>query len=452
MCPPASIRHPLLALAVENPVDGGAIAGFLKTREEFKIAVEARSLPELAASLRTCPCHLLLLHQDLPGTVDPWEAIQEIRREFKDLKIIYIAPKGGSRGSSGRPPADLGITSMLYAPFSAAELLSVIGWVASAARTRTGDPGYPDKGTDGVTGVLDEGTGGSQESAALLTGSGIFPGGNVVALYSPTGGVGTTTLVANLATTLATGTDLRIALVDFNLDQPDLSLYLDLLPTGAGEKLPCLSQLLPLLEGGRIDSEILEGYLVAARFAPGLRVLPGLLDLRQAAYVSDSHLKTLLRLLTESHHLVLVDTGCSVRDVGTYSALRVARQIILVGSRSSGSRFHLRRFLSLWDQLKMPHGNIRLVLSQWPAGVPPGDTERDLGLEAVAIIPQIAERLDRAIDDGVPLVKSKGADLAEFRSAIAAVAEVLYPGQGPKPEKQSGFLAGLRRRKGGKLS
>lgn len=431
MYPQAPRDQVRLALAVENPVDGGAIAAFLKTRSEFEIGTQVRSFGEVESAVRSCPCDLLLLHQELPGIHDPLAAVREVRSKFPDLRILYILSGIDSAGQRDRDLADLGVEVVLRTPFSAADLISAIGRAAAAARS---------KGS-----VLPDGAG-------LPAGNPILPAGNVVAFYSPTGGVGTTTIAANLAASLATASDLRIALVDFNLDKPDLCLYLDLLPTEEGEKLPCLSQLIPLLEGGRLDSEVLEQYLAPTRFAANLRVLPGLLDLRQAAYVSDVHLKTLLRLLGESHHLVLVDTGCSVRDVGTYSSLRVARQIMLVGSRSGGSRFHMRRFLSLWDQLKMPRGNVRLVLSRWPAGVSPTEAEQDIGLEAMAVVPEVAGQADRAIDTGIPLVISRGPGLEEFRSAIASLAETLYPGPHGKPEQTFRLFSGFRGRKKGRVS
>jgi len=55
------------------------------------------------------------------------------------------------------------------------------------------------------------------------------PAGEIIAVYNPIGGMGTTTVAVNLAAALAEG-DTKVALVDLNLEAGDISTFLNVNP------------------------------------------------------------------------------------------------------------------------------------------------------------------------------------------------------------------------------
>lgn len=121
--------------------------------------------------------------------------------------------------------------------------------------------------------------------------------GKMVTVVGARGGVGATTLAVNLAWYLAHRQSRRVALVDFDLQNGDCALALDLKPT------PGLRE--ALTNPFRVDSVFLERVMVT--HGERLFVLSSEEPLRDKMGISDEAIDVVLRALREQFHYVIAD-------------------------------------------------------------------------------------------------------------------------------------------------
>ena len=96
-----------------------------------------------------------------------------------------------------------------------------------------------------------------------MAGSGDVEDHQVVAVFSPKGGAGRTTIATNLALAIRRETDQRVALVDANLQFGDVGVLLNLNPKNRS--------MLDAVDGGEPDRDIIESVMID--HSTGIRVL-----------------------------------------------------------------------------------------------------------------------------------------------------------------------------------
>jgi len=200
--------------------------------------------------------------------------------------------------------------------------------------------------------------------------------GRIVALFSPKGGVGRTTLAVNLGTAaVAGGRD--ICLVDASLQFGDVAIMLDLNPN-AGSIMDLVS------DGVRQPGEMPESGLVS--HSSGLHVLLAPPSPEVAELVQPEHLRSTLTTLAASHDLVIVDTSSWFSEA-TLAVLDVADVILAVMTLEITNLKNMRLFLQLAEGLEYSP-KIQLVLNR---------ADAMLGIE----IPEAEQTLGRRIDHTV---------------------------------------------------
>ena len=134
--------------------------------------------------------------------------------------------------------------------------------------------------------------------ARPATGPGV-PRGEIVTVFSPKGGTGKTVLATNLGVYLATSSNLRVLLVDLDLQFGDAAIMLGLEPERT------LSEL--VLAPGELDAGKLAGY--TTRHSSGLAVLPAPMRPEEAELVGEQKLLEILEVARRAYDIVLVDTS-----------------------------------------------------------------------------------------------------------------------------------------------
>ena len=132
-------------------------------------------------------------------------------------------------------------------------------------------------------------------------------GGEVITVFSPKGGVGCTTIAANLAVALSNITKARVALVDFSLQFGDVAVLLNLHSShGIHELMRNLDDL---------DSNILDDVMV--KHSSGVRVLlpPPTLDLVDE--VATDGMTAVIKALRRNYDYVV--RGYLALDRGRYT-------------------------------------------------------------------------------------------------------------------------------------
>lgn len=220
--------------------------------------------------------------------------------------------------------------------------------------------------------------------------------GRIVAVVSATGGCGKTFLAASLATSLATWTDARIALVDLDLQFGEVAATLGLRPRTTFADLV----------GADLDE--LPAYLddVLLPHSSGVSVLAAPLDPAQADAVDASLIAAVLSHLRATFDVVLVDTSTGLAE-GTLAALDLTDETILVSLLDVASIRNLRTLDRTLDRLQV--GERRFVLNKegGDVGLTAEEVERVLNRSFVARIPFSQEVL-RSTNTGRPMVVDGG--------------------------------------------
>lgn len=145
------------------------------------------------------------------------------------------------------------------------------------------------------------------------------PPRRIVAVYSPKGGVGTTTIATNIAVAAADKRPDRVVLVDLDLQFGGVPAHLDLMPKQT------------LSDVARDDSALREPELLrsyALTHASGLHVLCGPPTPEMAELVTPEVVERLLATLTEAYDQVVIDAG-SFLDERTMLVLEAADTVVL---------------------------------------------------------------------------------------------------------------------------
>jgi len=245
--------------------------------------------------------------------------------------------------------------------------------------------------------------------------------GQTIAVFSPKGGAGTTTVATSLAVSIRQEAGLRVTLVDGAFPFGDVGVFLD---------LPLTRSIMDLqvpLE--TLDAELAETALVTHERS-GVRVLLAPARPEMADMVTGELLRRVLGALRERAEYVVVDTW-SALDERVLTVLEAADKIVLVVTLDLSAIKSARVFLEVADLLQFPHEKILVVATRAnaPAGLTTTDVEAVLGRSLDICIPDDSATALRAINEGDPVALSgRGTPVA---AAITNLARRIVAEQHP---------------------
>jgi pilus assembly protein CpaE len=219
----------------------------------------------------------------------------------------------------------------------------------------------------------------------------------VIAVFSPKGGSGRTTLATNLALALKKETNQRVALVDANLQFGDVGVLLNLNPKNRS--------VVDAVEGGEPDRDIIESVMVD--HSTGIRVLLAPPSPEGADLVTPAYLRKIIDMLRETHDWVVVDLPSGLND-HTLGVLDAADQILIVAALEITTIKNVRLFLEVADQLDYERSKLRLVINRSDAsqGIRIGDVEASIRRPIDGTIVSDGRLAVLAVNRGVPFVVS----------------------------------------------
>ena len=161
----------------------------------------------------------------------------------------------------------------------------------------------------------------SKELAPVLSGDGLAVGRarRTAVVYSPKGGVGTTTIATNVAVSTATKRPDRVLLIDFDLQFGGVATHLNLRPRQTIADLV-------RDESAMREPELLRGY--ATRHDSGLHVLAAPATPEASETVTPPHVGRILATALDGYDRVVVDAG-SALDERVLTILEAADTVIL---------------------------------------------------------------------------------------------------------------------------
>jgi pilus assembly protein CpaE len=234
--------------------------------------------------------------------------------------------------------------------------------------------------------------------------------GRLVALLAPCGGSGSSTLAVNLATVIAQEHKSAL-LIDMKRAAGDLADLLDLKPT---HTLADLCQ-----NAARMDRVMFEGTLV--RHASGVHLLAPPRTFIDMPHVTPEGVRQALLVGRTVFPYVIADLECSFREEEAV-VLRQADVILLVLRLDFTCLRGTRHALEYLKELGVEPDRVRLVANRQgqPKEVPPATAEEALGMKIFHRVPEDAGTVNRANNNGVPLVlDSPRAKVARSLTALA---------------------------------
>ncbi|MDO8432399.1 MAG: AAA family ATPase [Candidatus Binatus sp.] len=193
-------------------------------------------------------------------------------------------------------------------------------------------------------------------------------GAVVCSLVSLIGGVGVTSLAANLALALQ-AMHQRAALVDLDLQSGGLAVFLNLDPE---------LTIIPLARLDRkLDSIQLESALT--KHSSGCHLLAAPKRIEEGELVSDITVNTVLDLMRELFDYVIVDCGDHV-DENSVSAWEHSDHLFYVLNQSIAATRCAWRFMDLFERLRLTSLEPRFVINRYKQAHPLGQKEIETAL------------------------------------------------------------------------
>jgi pilus assembly protein CpaE len=281
---------------------------------------------------------------------------------------------------------------------------------------------------------------------APRAGGGTTPAGRPrrsIVVFSPSGGVGTTSIAVNVAIALALGNPGRVALVDLHLPFGQVATLLDLRPVRSILELAAD-------EPALTDPSQLTAY--ATRHASGLLSYTAPTEWHSRADLAPSAAVALVETATLAHDRVVVDLGSAI-DERALAVLLQADAVVLPVRPEIPS---LRGLRSLVDVLATRDADLEravIVLNHTSGPVAmlkPRDVETFLGRSADVEVPYDPTTCVRAVNQGIPvLLSSPTSPAGEAFARIADIAAGDGPRAGPTAappaleHRSSGLFGGL---------
>jgi pilus assembly protein CpaE len=261
-----------------------------------------------------------------------------------------------------------------------------------------------------------------------------------VAVHSPRGGVGTTTIATNVAMVMAQQKPDRVVLVDLHLQFGQVATHLNL---EAKQTLADVAR----DEAAMSEPELLRTY--AARHDSGLHVLAAPSSPELADLVTAEHVDRILTTLLESYDFIVIDAG-SWLDERTMTAFEHAESVIFAVCPEIGALKALHGLLDYLNEAGSVAAKSTFVLNNQFARemLKLRDVENALGTKVATELPYDPFLYLKAVNEGVPVVLGAPRSVAAERFAkIAASAfgsEGIVVPDGGETKRSSRFA--LRRR------
>jgi pilus assembly protein CpaE len=219
--------------------------------------------------------------------------------------------------------------------------------------------------------------------------------GNVIAVFSPKGGIGCTTVAINIAVALSENGH-KTLLIDGSLQFGDVGVMLN---------IKALTSVIDVIERmGELDHDLISS--VVARHESGLSVLLAPPRPEMAELVKDAEIRALMKSLREMFDFVIIDTSSSLNDVNL-AMLDVADRIILIARQDLTSLKNVSRFFDLSEDLEYERDKVMLIINHGSnkLSITVKDIVDTLKWPVTAVLPE-DEAAYSAADQGRPLVSS----------------------------------------------
>jgi pilus assembly protein CpaE len=350
---------------------------------DIDVVGAAASGPEALRLATSLTPDVVLMDINMPE-MDGIATTEEMARAVPTASVIMMSVQG--EADYLRRSMLAGAREFLVKPFSSDELTASIRQVYVREREKMSRMAI----------VAAEASGGLGGTSLTPTGD----PGQVVAVFSPKGGVGRTTVAVNLAVAAATELGKKVVLVDGSFQFGDVGVLLNLNP-----KNKSIADLVPELEQPGHEVESIDTMVI--NHSAGIRVLLAPPSPEMAELITPAGVKRVIEALRLTHELVVVDCTAFFNDT-TLAILDSADTILTMLSLEITSIKNMRLFLEVADQLGWEGGKIRLILNRADSalGIRVQDVEHSIGRKVDETIVSDGRSVVYALNRGVPFFLS----------------------------------------------
>lgn len=413
-----AVAKQITVLVVDDSTEAREnIQKLLRFDDELEVVGEAENGQKALERARELHPDVILMDINMP-VMDGITATERLSLESPECGVVMISVQGEAEYL--RKAMSAGAREYLVKPFSGDELANTIKRVAELEGRRRQ----------------------VRQSEPTVR------RGKIVAVFSAKGGVGKTTLAANLAVALSAEAKARVALVDLDLQFGNIGVLMDLAPART---------IADLVREKSIDVELLDSYLVDHQ--SGVRVLSAPLRPEQADTIKGTHVEQIVEGLQQLADYVVVDTPQAFTET-TLAVLDRADLILLVATLELPAVKNVKLSLDVMESLKYPAEKIRVILNRYSEeiGLPREELEKSLHFPVAARIPSDGRVVVASVNRGVPFyqtdprsrvaqaIRNLAAQVAGTAEPEAAtVAEGAEPAGGARKPRRG--LAGLFHKK-----
>jgi pilus assembly protein CpaE len=221
--------------------------------------------------------------------------------------------------------------------------------------------------------------------------------GKVMTLFGVKGGVGTTTIISNIATVLAMKGNIEVIVLDLNFQFGNASVFLDI------KTKYSILEIATNIDN--IDIPLLKSKL--PKNSAGVTLMSGPPKIEEAEAITAKHIEDLIDFFRTIFDYIIIDTNHVFDDV-TLKALDESDTILLVSRLDVPTIYNTRRCLDVFQCIGYEKDKVKLILNRYTTSSDVDMTAMEKLIENPIFwrLPESQSKtIDNSINMGVPIVE-----------------------------------------------
>lgn len=255
-----------------------------------------------------------------------------------------------------------------------------------------------------------------EETRTRLVNAGKFAKGSVFGFISSKGGLGSTTIAVNTATTLSQDKKEVVSLIDMSFQSGDASVLLDVIPQTTFTDI-CRNY-------HRLDAAFIKGAM--AKVAAGFDFLGAPREPEESKEIRVDHISTLLDHAKKLYDHVVIDCTSMYIDECTIEAFKSCEKVFVIIDLSLPAVRNGARLCQLLQKMGISSQKIEVVINRFIKGgaLSLEEVEKTLGRRVFWLFPNDFDNVISSINRGIPLVKFD--HNAAFSKSVEQFSEKLH--------------------------
>jgi len=360
------------------------VARLLQFENDINVVGTARTGQDAIKQAVALDPDVVLMDINMPD-MDGIEATEHIQEQAPVSQIVILSVQGDTNYM--RRAMLAGARDFLTKPPKSDELVSVIRRAGAKAKAIRTDVQFIARGTGSL----------SDPRSTTFQLSGI---GKIIAVYSPKGGVGTTTVASNLAVALHSA-ETPAVIVDANLQFGDIQVFFN------ERGRTSIVDLTPNVD--QLDSELVEDVVLHHQDS-GVDIVSAPATPEDGEHVTGQDLVKVLKFLARMYSYVVVDTNSYLADE-TIDTLDACDLLVLISSQDIPAIINTRSVLQLLvSRLGINKNKILLVMNRFDRqiAITPEKVGHNLGHKVACVLYEDREVVVPGVNRGVPFMLGEG--------------------------------------------